>query len=325
MAHQPWQSAPDLGAYLALTRPDHWFKNVFMILGALLAFFMRPVPLTADRWIALLLAFAASCILASSNYVLNELCDARFDLHHPSKRFRPVPSGRVARLPTFALWGLLGIAGVSLAAAVNRPVLLSALAFWISGVLYNVPPVRTKDLPYLDVLSESLNNPLRLFLGWFSLIPDLVPPISLILAYWMAGAFFMGVKRFAEFRALADPQVAAAYRASFRGYNEPALLASLLYYVAACALFFGIFIIRYHLELVLCTPLFAGLFAYYLKIGCRDESPARSPEKLYREPGLFAYLSLCLICFVVLLFLRIPLLYSLFNVTPCGVDPLWVF
>ena len=29
------------------------------------------------------------------------------------------------------------------------------------GVAYNVPPVRTKDRAYLDVLSESVNNPLR--------------------------------------------------------------------------------------------------------------------------------------------------------------------
>ena len=27
------------------------------------------------------------------------------------------------------------------------------------GVVYNVPPLRTKEWPYLDVLSESVNNP----------------------------------------------------------------------------------------------------------------------------------------------------------------------
>jgi hypothetical protein len=60
--------------------------------------------------------------------------------------------------------------------------------------------VRTKELPYLDVLSESVNNPLRLFLGWFALVADKLPPLSLALAYWMVGAFFMATKRYAEYR-----------------------------------------------------------------------------------------------------------------------------
>ena len=31
--------------------------------------------------------------------------------------------------------------------------------------VYNVPPVRSKDQPYVDVLSEAINNPLRLLAG----------------------------------------------------------------------------------------------------------------------------------------------------------------
>ena len=55
------------------------------------------------------------------------------------------------------------------------------------GLAYNVPPVRLKEWPYLDVLSESVNNPLRLALGWFALIPDRFPPCpSRSLTGWLA-------------------------------------------------------------------------------------------------------------------------------------------
>ena len=37
---------------------------------------------------------------------------------------------------------------------------------WVMGCIYNIPPVRSKDLPYLDVLSEAVNNPLRMLAGW---------------------------------------------------------------------------------------------------------------------------------------------------------------
>ena len=71
---------------------------------------------------------------------------------------------------------------------------------------------RSIDLrtPYVDVLSESVNNPLRLLLGWFVVTPDVVPPVSLLVAYWMVGAFFMASKRFAEYRSIGDPIEQAA-------------------------------------------------------------------------------------------------------------------
>src|SRR5262249_28556460 len=152
---------------------------------------------------------------------------------------------------------------------VNPYFALAGIWLWTMGVAYNVPPVRTKEWPYVDVLTESINNPIRLLLGWFALVTDRVPPVSLILSYWMVGAFFMATKRFAEYRQIADPKVAAAYRRSFRHYTEDRLLVSMFFYATACALFAGIFIVRYHVELILFVPVAAGLFAYYLKIGLK--------------------------------------------------------
>ncbi len=110
--------------------------------------------------------------------------------------------------------------------------------------------------------------------------------MSLVIAYWMVGAFFMAMKRYAEYRHIGDPRVAAAYRRSFAFYTEERLLVSLFFYATTCALFAGIFIVRYHLELILFTPLGAGLFAYYLHIGTAAEQPgAESGEAVPRSAG----------------------------------------
>jgi hypothetical protein len=191
------------------------------------------------------------------------------------------------------------------------------------GVLYNVPPVRTKEWPYVDVLSESVNNPIRLFLGWFALIGNRVPPLSLALSYWMIGAFFMAMKRYAEYRHIGNPQIAASYRRSFAFYTEERLLVSILFYATSCALFAGIFLVRYHLELLLFAPLAAGLFAYYLHLGMKPDSPTQNPEKLYRERGFVAYLVACFAVFVLLMFTSVPALYEMFNVESAGTTPLW--
>ena len=39
-----------LWSYIQIARVDHWFKNVFMLLGVLLAFFYEPALSTWDEY-----------------------------------------------------------------------------------------------------------------------------------------------------------------------------------------------------------------------------------------------------------------------------------
>src|SRR3954447_12607613 len=139
--------------YAAIARPDHWFKNAFMVLGVLLAYFYHPDVLGWASIGRIIWAVVVTCLVASCNYVLNEILDAPTDLEHPTKRHRPIPSGRVRVPLAYAEWLLLGFIGLTMASAVNRPFFYSALLLLVMGIIYNVRPVRSKDLPYVDVLS----------------------------------------------------------------------------------------------------------------------------------------------------------------------------
>ncbi len=311
--------------YIAIARPDHWFKNIFMALGILLAVFYHPDLLRQVIAGRIIWALATTCLIASSNYVLNEILDAQTDLSHPIKRFRPIPSGLVRRSIAYGEWLGLGMVGLVMGAALNRPFFCTALLLLVMGLFYNVPPIRSKDLPYVDVLSESINNPIRLLLGWFAVTASEFPPISLLIAYWMVGAFFMATKRFSEYRTLADPVAAGAYRKSFEYYDEQKLLTSMFFYATCFTLFLGIFIIRYHLELILIFPMVSGFLCYYLHVAFKHDSAAQSPERLYREQGLMTYLLVCMIAFLSLMFVQIPALYVVFNVHASPVAPLWRF
>ena len=48
------------------------------------------------------------------------------------------------------------------------------------------------------MLTESVNNPLRMLLGWYAVTSVVVPPVSLLVAYWMIGCYFMALKRYSE-------------------------------------------------------------------------------------------------------------------------------
>jgi decaprenyl-phosphate phosphoribosyltransferase len=305
----------NLTPYIKIARFDHWFKNVFMIPGIVVAFYAQPELLVPGVSLRIIVAFLATGLVASSNYVINEVLDAPFDSLHPVKRNRPVASGQVNKSIAFVEWIALAVMGLALSLLLGWQFFSAALALWIMGCVYNIPPLRSKDKPYIDVLSESVNNPLRLLLGWYATGIQTVPPVSLVLAYWMVGAFFMAVKRFAEYRRIGDPQVSASYRQSFKHYTETRLLLSLVYYAVCFGLFFGIFLMRYKMELILSIPFIAGFIAWYIHLGMLDDSPAQYPELLYKQKGFAAYCLFCGVFMQLLLFVEMPILYQLFQAT----------
>jgi len=298
--------------YIRIARPDHWFKNVFMLPGMAFAIYDSPHLLGSDIVVPLFLGVFATCLVASSNYTLNEILDAPMDALHPVKKLRPIPSGQVNLPIAYIEFGTLGISGLMIGLIINKWFFISLLMLQIMGLLYNVPPIRLKDRPYFDVLSESINNPLRLFLGWFIIISSYPPTLSLIMAYWMIGAFFMTVKRYGEYQRIADKETAINYRKSFKHYNPYYLILSMVYYGSAFGMFFGIFIIRYRIELLLSVPFIAGFIPVYMRLAFWEDSPAQYPEKLYKQRGLVIYTSFCMLMTLCLLFIDIPILEKAF-------------
>ncbi|MGH9941201.1 MAG: UbiA prenyltransferase family protein [Pyrinomonadaceae bacterium] len=305
---------PSLRGHLQIARADHWVKNVFVLPGIVVALAIDPARLGSPALpFDIVIGIFAVCLIASSNYVINEVLDAPFDLQHPTKRLRPVPSGRVDVPLAYAQWIALMLAGLALSLTVSVPFALTMAALWVMGCVYNIPPVRTKDLPYLDVLSESVNNPLRMLAGWYIVGTSAMPPVSLLISYWMIGCYFMAIKRFAEYKEIGDPARSAAYRKSFAFYNERRLLVSIMFYGSHAMLFFGTFIMRYRLELILTFPLVALVMAVYLSMAFKQDSAAQRPEGLYREPVLMGVVATCAVLMAALMFIDAPLLHNIFT------------
>ncbi len=301
-----------LNPYIAIARPDHWIKNIFVVPGIIIAYFFYPGIWRQHHLFGIIGGIFAVCLVASSNYVLNELLDAERDRHHPVKKQRPIASRQVNERIAWVEWIVLGILGIGLASWLFPNLGISCAALWLMGTLYNIPPIRLKDLPYADVLSESINNPLRMAAGWSCAGLSSMPPLSILLSYWMFGAFLMATKRMAEYRAIGDPARAARYRSSFGFYTEERLMVSILFYASLFAMFAAVFMTRYRFELVLATPLVALAMAYYLHLSYSPNSPAQYPERLYREPRLMGVVGLAFAACGVLLFWDLPAFDQLF-------------
>jgi len=269
-----------------LARVDHWFKNIFVLPGMVAAFLLDPTTRRIGAILPALASLLAACLVASSNYVLNEILDARTDRFHPTKKTRPMAVRALSEQVAWVEWILLAAAGFLLGALVSAGLLASLAALWLMALAYNVPPVRTKELPYLDVLSEAVNNPIRLLMGWFAVGAHGFPPSSFLMAYWLIGAYLMTAKRLSEYLGIGDREVAALYRSSFRHYTEPILSAAMLTYAAGFMFFFGVLMVKYHIEYILAFPMILAYLAYYTRLTYRMESVAQHPEKLYRDRTL---------------------------------------
>ncbi len=292
--------------YVRIARPDHWIKNLFILPGFIAAAVLLHAGTGPAVWAELALAFVCTSLVASANYVLNEWLDARFDRFHPTKKDRPVVVADLRRPLVFAEYALLAVAGLGLSLLVGKP--FFAMAAWLlaMGIVYNVEPLRTKDVPFLDVLSESVNNMIRLLMGWFALTDSSLPPCSAILGYWMGGAFLMAAKRFSEYRMIGDPERAGLYRKSFRRYTESSLLVSAFVYAIVSTFLLGVFLVKHRIELLVSVPFLVALFGKYAAIAYEPDSAAQKPEKLYREKGLMSLSVLFAASLLVGCFVKMP-------------------
>lgn len=289
-----------MNAYLRGLRLERWPRSLAIALGSA-AFFFLHRPALGDFTPAeiagrLSLSFLLTWIISTANYVVNEIVDAPFDAHHPVKRLRPLVQREIRPAP-FALLGAgltaLGLVGARL--LFSRAFFFSLLALLVAGIIYNVKPVRTKDIPFLDAISESANNPIRLLIGWFAFAPaSQWPPLGLLVSWWAFGNFLMTAKRLSEFRLLKEK--AADYRLSHKRYTKKELLlgmvTSALVTLAAAA--YGALELDLPALLYLLPALAVYLTLFFRKT-LREKEIMEEPESLLLNP-LIAVSTVALAC-----------------------------
>ena len=93
-------------------RIDHWIKQLFILPGFVCAVYLSKFHFSLSTVISLIIGLLATSLIASANYVINEYLDAEFDKYHPTKSKRPLVEESVKGSVIWALWYVLGAAGL---------------------------------------------------------------------------------------------------------------------------------------------------------------------------------------------------------------------
>ena len=284
---------------IKILRLNQSIKHIFIFPGFILGYYMSMKSIDI---LSVAICLISSILIASSNYVINEIVDKKFDKHHDLKKKRSLASGSIKTKYAYVLYFILILFGLFAAYLLkNFFFFLVLLIFIISGLIYNIPPVRLKDIPIVDVISESFNNPIRFMLG-FSLFFNKItlPSISLLIGYWFAGAFLMNAKRLSEFLyfvSLKKENNLKKYRTVYNFYNFQNLNALSLFYACLSISMLTIFIIKYKIEYFLFLPFLVLIYSYYHFLSITKFNEMQESKNLIKMKFL-----LILSFFLVLLF-----------------------
>ena len=297
-----------MNAYFKAMRLGRWPRSLVFLIGSAAFFFSYHDTVHSFNIIWFLwrstLAFLLTWGISTANYIVNEIVDAPYDIHHPTKRHRPLVKGEVKKGPLL----LTGIVLILLCFALaftfyGQAFFFSLLALLLAGFIYNVKPIRTKDIPFLDSISESANNPIRFFIGWYAFSPlHLFPPVSLLLNWWAFGNFLLVAKRLSEFRLLKEK--AGDYRSSLRKYSRNSLLFGMFISAVVFFVTYFYFAATFKLQYFFYLSPFVifYLFLFFRKT-LREKEVMEEPETLLKNPKFAIYTIFLILAFALSAFM----------------------
>ncbi len=289
-------------SYFKLLRIDHWFKNLFIIAGIISAILFAQSELIGLNFVIQGIgAFILASLISSVNYIVNQIADVEFDKKHPDKKTRPIPSGKISvfRAEILAFILLLGSLMIT-SLFYNANFFYALLSLWIAGILYNIRPVRLKDIPYIDVISESFNNPVRFLLGWFVIIKSEFPSFIILLSTWSIGAVLMTAKRYDELKFYGKKLI--PYRDTFNTYSLKSLLIMMYFYITLSMVLITHIIYKHQKPFLIGIPFVLMFLLWIVKKVKSGEAKTRNVESFVFSYRFILYIIAITLLFVFLYF-----------------------
>lgn len=196
---------------IRLSRPVHWVKN----LGIFAAIVFSGDLFDFPKLMLVFWAFWAFNFAASAVYIFNDIMDVERDRKHPTKRNRPIASGKVPiPLALFTSAVSLSIALVW-AEAISHPFFVLLFIYTVLQAVYSI---FLKNIHIVDILIIASGFVIRVYSGAF--IVDAHLSVWFLLCVVSSALFLASGKRRAEYSASGGE---GATRKSLTAYSRELL------------------------------------------------------------------------------------------------------
>ena len=200
--------------YIKLMRVHHYIKN-FLVFAALMCsgqFF------SILKFSSAFLGFLAFCLISSVIYIINDICDVKKDRNHPTKKNRPIASGKISITNAIILAIMLFILALICNIQIfSIEAILLLLLYFVLNLGYSLG---LKNIPIVDITILVSGFLIRVLYGAFI--------TGITISNWLyltviSGAFYFALgKRRNELRKVNSDKtrkVLKAYPESFLDKN----------------------------------------------------------------------------------------------------------
>lgn len=126
-------------------RPKQWAKNIFIFTA--LVFDRKLLDISA--FLTTLAGAAIFSLIASAVYIFNDISDSESDKQHPTKKDRPIASGKLTLKAAWTAAITLLLIALPLAYLLDPAFLAICLVYFVLNLMYSA---RLKHIPLIDVL-----------------------------------------------------------------------------------------------------------------------------------------------------------------------------
>jgi 4-hydroxybenzoate polyprenyltransferase len=260
---------------LKTIRPRQWPKNLF-IFAALI--FDRQL-LTLAPLLRTLAGFVLLCLASGLVYIINDLVDLPRDRQHPTKRLRPLASGRLTVRAARIVAAILAALTLAASLTLNLSFGLIVAVYVASNLLYSF---WLKHVPIIDVFVVASGFLLRVAAGVALLTVERFSPWLYVCTTLLALYIGFG-KRRAELVLLADG--ANAHRRVLDGYTIPFLDQLIVIVSATTIVAYSLYTFSApnlpsnHLMMLTIPFVLYGIFRYLYLV--QVENAGGAPEDLF--------------------------------------------
>src|SRR6266699_2157752 len=300
-------------ALITAMRPRQWTKNLALFVG--LVFAQQLFTLTSFERAGL--AFVAFCLASSFTYLLNDLLDLENDRHHPTKRNRPMASGRLPISWAVTAMGILLLVSSGLTALIftipihvqrdifaaiggaNLLFTATLATYLLLMVLYSV---RLKHVVLLDVFIIASGFVLRILAGAV-VVPVSISPWLYLVAILLS--LFLALNKRRNEIVLLQEQ-ASNHRQILKEYSLPLIDQLITIVTAATLMAYSLYTFQSptgnHRLMITIPFVLYGMFRYLYLVHMRMEGG--SPEEvLLRDRHMLGTVVMCTALIIVVLYL----------------------